>query len=176
MGSGESESEEGCEETDTKELFKTYKTPNDFLKLKQEELETLIHSCGFYKNKAKAILSASRDIETKFNGNVPKNMEDLLSLSGVGRKTANVVLSEGFKQDAIAVDTHVFRVSHRLDLSSGKTPINVEEDLKEEFDKNLWSSLHLYLVLFGRYYCKSIKPECEICGLKGYCKYYKEKN
>lgn len=160
----------------TKELFKTYKTPNDFLKLKQEELETLIHSCGFYKNKAKAILSASRDIETKFNGNVPKNMEDLLSLSGVGRKTANVVLSEGFKQDAIAVDTHVFRVSHRLDLSSGKTPINVEEDLKEEFDKNLWSSLHLYLVLFGRYYCKSIKPECEICELKGYCKYYKEKN
>ena len=159
----------------TRELFKNYKTAKDFLNLKHEELEKIIYSCGFYKNKAKNILSMSRDLLNKFDGIVPNNLEDLTSLAGVGRKTANVVLSEGFKQNAIAVDTHVFRVSHRLNLSNGKTPNQTEMDLREKFDEKYWSSLHLYLVLFGRYICKSQRPDCENCELKKYCSYYKEK-
>ena len=158
----------------TKDLFKTYKTPQDFLSLSQSQLEEKIRSCGFYHHKAKNILGASKDILEKFDGVVPNSLKDLTSLSGVGRKTANVVLSEGYKQSAIAVDTHVFRVSHRLSLSDGKTPEQVEKDLQKKFDKSLWGSLHQYLVLFGRYYCKSQKPKCEECDLKSYCLYYKE--
>ena len=156
----------------TKELFKEYKTPEDFLKLSQQELEQKIHSCGFYHNKAKNILDMCKDLLEKFNGEVPQTLDELLCLSGVGRKTANVVLSEGFKKNAIAVDTHVFRVSHRLNLSDGKNPDKVEFDLQKHFDENLWSSLHLYFVLFGRYYCKSQHPKCEECGLKKFCLYY----
>lgn len=159
----------------TKELFKEYKTSKDFAKLSQKELEEKIHSCGFYHNKAKNILKMSKTLNEKYNGEVPDNMEELLNLSGVGRKTANVVLSEGFKKSAIAVDTHVFRVSHRLNLSNAKTPEKTELDLMKKFDENLWSNLHLYLVLYGRYVCKSIRPLCEDCKLKKYCSYYKEK-
>lgn len=159
----------------TKDLFKEYKTSKDFLKLSQEELEKKIYSCGFYKNKAKNILNLSKVLEEKYNGIVPSKLEELISLPGVGRKTANVILSEGFKQNAIAVDTHVFRVSHRLGLSNGKTPEQTEFDLREKFDEDLWSSLHLYLVLFGRYVCKSQRPECENCKLQKYCSYFKEK-
>lgn len=159
----------------TNELFKVYKTPQDFVKLNQEELEKLIYSCGFYKNKAKNILSMSKDLVNKFNGEVPNTLEELTTLAGVGRKTANVVLSEGFKKNAIAVDTHVFRVSKRLNLSKGNTPLKVETDLRRLFDENIWSNLHFYLVLFGRYICKSLKPSCDICKFKEICKYYKEK-
>lgn len=159
----------------TKELFKKYTTPKDFVNLQQEELEQMIYSCGFYKNKARNIINMSKDLLERFNGKVPSILEELTSLSGVGRKTANVVLSEGFKQNAIAVDTHVFRVSHRLELSNAKTPEQTEKDLKEKFEENIWSSLHLYLVLFGRYTCKSQKPKCENCKLHKYCKFYKEK-
>ena len=159
----------------TKELFKKYKTCDDFLKLSTSELEDKIHSCGFYHNKAKNILSLCKVLKEHYNGEVPDSMDELLTLPGVGRKTANVVLSEGFKQNAIAVDTHVFRVSHRLGLSDSKTADKTEFDLKEKFDENLWSNLHLYLVLYGRYVCKSLRPQCENCRLKKYCNYYKEK-
>ena len=158
----------------TKELFKKYKTPYDFVKLTQCELEKMIYSCGFYKNKAKNILNLSKDIIEKFDGVVPNTLEELTTLDGVGRKTANVVLSEGFKQNAIAVDTHVFRVSHRLSLSDAKTPEQTEMDLRNAFSEEYWSSLHLFLVLFGRYTCKSQKPDCENCKLQKYCKFYKE--
>lgn len=160
----------------TDKLFKIYNTPSDFASIKGETLEKLIYSCGFYKNKAKNIINMSKDLILKFNGQVPSDFNDLISLSGVGRKTANVVLSEGFKQNALAVDTHVFRVSHRLNLSNAKTPDKTEEDLKKQFDENLWSNLHLYMVLFGRYICKSQRPNCEVCKFKEICKYYKEKN
>ena len=159
----------------TKVLFEKYKTPQDFSKLSNEKLENIIYSCGFYKNKAKNILNMSKDLLERFNGEVPSTLEELTSLAGVGRKTANVVLSEGFKQNAIAVDTHVFRVSHRLDLSNAKTPDKTEEDLKAKFNEELWSNLHLYLVLFGRYTCKSQRPDCKNCGLQKYCTYFKEK-
>lgn len=159
----------------TNELFKKYKTPYDFANLSNSELENMIYSCGFYKNKAQNIIAMSKDLIERFNGVVPNNLEELTTLAGVGRKTANVVLSEGFKQNAIAVDTHVFRVSHRLNLSNAKTPEQTEMDLRKAFKEEYWSSLHLYLVLFGRYTCKSQKPDCENCKLQKYCSYYKEK-
>lgn len=159
----------------TKELFKKYNKPEDFVNLSTEELEKLIFSCGFYKNKAKNIKKMSKDLIEKYNGEVPSTIEELMALSGVGRKTANVVLSEGFKKNAFAVDTHVFRVSHRLSLSKAKTADKTEFDLKQVFDENLWSEIHFYMVLFGRYICKSQRPKCEECKLKQYCQYYKEK-
>lgn len=158
----------------TKTLFKKYNTPKDYVDLDLNELEKLIYSCGFYKNKAKNIKNMSKMLLEEFDGKVPQTLEELTRLSGVGRKTANVVLSEGFKKNAIAVDTHVFRVSHRLDLTNGKTPNKVEEDLKKRFDENIWGELHFYLVLFGRYICKSKKPNCKECKLQKYCLYFKK--
>lgn len=159
----------------TKELYKKYNTPKDFANMPQEKLEELIHPCGFYHNKAKNIISASKDILERFDGKVPSNMKDLMSLAGVGQKTANVVMAVAFKGDNFAVDTHVFRVSHRLGFAKSATPEKTEEELKKAFDKNLWSRLHHQMVLFGRYYCKAIKPECEGCKLKDMCEYYKRK-
>lgn len=153
----------------TRELFKTHSTPQDFVKIPLPELEEKIHSCGFYHNKAKAIKSASADILSRFNGQVPSNFDDLISLSGVGRKTANVVIAEGFKGDALAVDTHVLRVSNRLGLVKTQNPDKCEEKLKKIFPKNRWSRLHYQMVLFGRYVCKAIKPDCEECYFKDEC-------
>ena len=160
----------------TEKLFKKASMPAEFAKMPQEELEKEIYSCGFYRNKAKNIISASKDIVNRFNGEVPENIEDLTSLAGVGKKTANVVVSVAFGGDAIAVDTHVFRVSHRLGLSNSKTPEKCQLDLENKIPKALWSKFHYQLVLFGRYKCKAIKPECEECGLKEVCRFYKEKN
>lgn len=159
----------------TPSIFAKYNTPEDFAKMDLSLLENLIHPCGFYKNKAKNIKKMSKDLIEKYNGEVPSTIEELMALSGVGRKTANVVLSEGFKKNAFAVDTHVFRVSHRLSLSKAKTADKTEFDLKQVFDENLWSEIHFYMVLFGRYICKSQRPKCEECKLKQYCQYYKEK-
>ena len=153
----------------TAELFKTCSTPEDFVKLSQEELEAKIHSCGFYHNKAKAIKSASCDIIDKFGGEVPCNFEDLTSLAGVGRKTANVVLAVAFGKDAIAVDTHVLRVSNRLGIVKTQDPTKCEMKLREVFPKNVWSKLHYQLVLFGRYTCKAIRPQCEKCVFNREC-------
>ena len=159
----------------TRELFKVYQSPQDFDKMKIEELEKIIHSCGFYHAKAKAIKEASKDIIEKFNGQVPNNFEDLCSLRGVGRKTANVMISEGFKGDAFAVDTHVLRVSNRLGIVETDNPDKCELILKKYFAKKDWSRLHYQMVLFGRYHCKARNPECENCELNKICKYLKEK-
>lgn len=159
----------------TEELFKEYNTPQKMLLLSQEELETKIHSCGFYHNKAKNILSASKDIIEKHNGKVPQDYDKLLSLAGVGRKTANVVSSNAFGANVIAVDTHVLRVSNRLGLTKSQNPNICERDLTKRF-KNDLGVLHHRMVLFGRYYCKAIKPECETCKLKGECKYFQQKS
>lgn len=160
----------------TKELFKKYNTPQSMLTLSQSQLEEKIRSCGFFRNKAKNILQASKDIIEKFGGNVPATMEELCSLSGVGRKTANVVISVAFGGDAFAVDTHVLRVSNRLGLASSDNPDKVELALKKFFDQKDWSRLHYQMVLFGRYKCKAIKPECAGCLFQSICKYYsKEK-
>ncbi|MBQ7885121.1 MAG: endonuclease III [Clostridia bacterium] len=157
----------------TNELFKKYNTPNAFANLKQEELEQMIHSCGFYRNKAKNIISASKDIIEKHNGEVPSDYEKLLSLAGVGRKTANVVSSNAFGANCIAVDTHVLRVSNRLGFTKSQNPNICERDLVLRFKSDL-GVLHHRMVLFGRYYCKAQKPECETCKLKDNCLHYKK--
>lgn len=153
----------------TKELFKKYNTPQDFVSIPLEKLEKLIHSCGFYHNKAVAIKKASKDIIERFNGEVPSDFDDLCSLSGVGRKTANVMIAEAFGGDAFAVDTHVLRVSNRLSLVKTKDPHKCEEALKKIFPKDTWSKLHFQMVLFGRYKCKALKPECQGCPFSQIC-------
>lgn len=155
----------------TRELFKTHKTPKDFAKISTSELEEKIHSCGFYHNKAKSIKSASEDIISRFNGKVPNNFDDLLTLAGVGRKTANVVMAVAFGGDNFAVDTHVLRVSNRLGIVKTDNPNKCEEKLLKFFPKDKWSKLHYQMVLFGRYICKAIKPDCEKCLFNKECPY-----
>lgn len=158
----------------TKVLFENYNTPQKMLTLSQEELEKYIFSCGFYHNKAAHILSASADIIAKFGGNVPETLRQLKTLAGVGQKTANVVYAVAFGGDAIAVDTHVFRVSNRLGIAEGKTPAKVEEGLCAVIPKDTWSKAHHYLIWHGRKVCHSQKPDCPNCTLKEYCKYFEK--
>lgn len=159
----------------TENLFKTYNTPEKMITLSQDKLGKLIYSCGFYNAKSKAILEASKDIVDKFSGQVPSTMEELTSLRGVGRKTANVMISEAFKGDAFAVDTHVLRVSNRLGLTKNDSPDLVEQDLKKFFNQKNWSKLHYQMVLFGRYKCKAIKPDCVGCPFQKNCSYFADK-
>ena len=154
----------------TEKMFKKWNTPQHFASLEQKTLENEIHSLGFFRNKAKSIISASRDIVEKFGGEVPNNMQDLCSLAGVGRKTASVILSEAFKQPAFAVDTHVFRVANRLGIG-GRTVEECEENLKKFFPKSEWSKIHLQMVLFGRYHCTARNPNCANCKLASICKF-----
>lgn len=156
----------------TKTLFKNFPTPNLLANASISEVENIIKPCGLYKNKAKNIISASKNLAEKFDGKVPSSFKSLLTLSGVGRKTASVVLSVGFNKPAFAVDTHVFRVAKRLGLSNGLTPEKVEEDLKQKFPKSKWSKTHHLFVFFGRYFCKAKNPQCENCQLKNICVYY----
>ncbi|NCB48706.1 MAG: endonuclease III [Clostridia bacterium] len=158
----------------TKKLFLKYPTAQDLAQADQEDVEKMIFSCGFYKNKAKNIILLSKDIVTRFDGEVPSDYEDLISLSGVGRKTANVVTSVGFSLPAIAVDTHVFRVANRLGIAKAKTPLESEKILQREVDKDKWGRFHSLCVLFGRYVCKSRNPKCEECDFQHMCKYYKD--
>ncbi|AYD41232.1 endonuclease III [Clostridium fermenticellae] len=155
----------------TKELFKDYNSPDKMITLTQEELSEKIKSCGLYKNKSKNILNTSRFILENYGGKVPGTMEELLKLPGVGRKTADVVLSNAFGVPAIAVDTHVFRVSNRLGIAKGKTPEQVEKGLMKNIPKDMWSESHHYLIWHGRLVCKSQKPKCSECPLSPYCEY-----
>lgn len=157
----------------TKDLFARAATPEEMVKLSPDELEKLIFSCGFYRAKAKSILSASMDIITRFGGKVPNNMDDLLSLRGVGRKTANVMLSVAFEAPAIPVDTHVYRVSRRLDLSDKATPEGVEKDLMALFVPAHYNRSHNLLIFHGRYCCKSASPECNVCPITELCAAYR---
>lgn len=159
----------------TEKLFKKYSTPEDFARLTVEELGKEIFSCGFYKNKSKNIISMSKDLLEKFGGKVPDDMDDLVSLAGVGRKTASVVLSVAYKVPAMPVDTHVFRVSRRLGLSDAATVEKVESDLRGLFPPEDWYDVHHTLIFHGRYVCHSQKPDCGACGLKELCKEYKGK-
>ena len=154
-------------------LFEKYDTPEKMITLSQSELEHYIFSCGFYRMKAEHILSASRDILEKFDGKVPETIEELMSLAGVGKKTANVVYSVAFGGAAIAVDTHVFRVSNRLGLAKGKTPLAVEAGLQKAIPKEDWASAHHWLIWHGRKICHSRKPACAQCALNGVCDYAK---
>ncbi|MBO4573687.1 MAG: endonuclease III [Clostridia bacterium] len=156
----------------TAELFKEYSTPEKMLTLTKEQLGEKIHSCGFFNSKAEHILSASKDIVSRFGGKVPSTTEELKTLAGVGQKTANVVYAVAFGGDAIAVDTHVFRVSNRTGIAKGKTPAEVEKGLNAVLDKNAWSKAHHYLIFHGRYTCKAQKPRCAECEIAAYCEYF----
>ena len=153
----------------TSVLFKHYNTPEKMLTLTQDELEKYIFSCGLYKSKAEHILSACADIIEKFSGKVPSDLISLQSLAGVGRKTANVVYSVAFGGSAIAVDTHVFRVSNRIGLVDAKNPLNTEKGLMKILDKADWSRAHHYLIYLGRSYCKASKPNCTECPIGDLC-------
>ena len=153
----------------TRELFKEYNTPEKMVTLSQEGLEKLIFSCGLYKSKAEHILSASKSILERFGGEVPNSLEDLRSLAGVGRKTANVVYSVAFGGNAIAVDTHVFRVSNRIGLVKADNVLKTEYGLMKILDEKDWSRAHHYLIYLGRSYCKASKPDCENCPIEKEC-------
>lgn len=158
----------------TKELFKIADTPEQFAVMPQETLEKYIFSCGFYRNKAKNIIAASRDIVQKFNGKVPETFEELITLSGVGRKTANVMISVAFKKQAIAVDTHVFRVSNRIGLAKADNPKECEFQLREIIDPERYSEAHHLLIFHGRYCCHAARPECAECPIVSECNFYKK--
>ncbi len=158
----------------TRVLFEKHAAPRDMLSLSQEELEKYIYSCGFYHNKAQHILSATRDILEKFGGEVPATLEDLRTLAGVGRKTANVVYAVAFGGDAIAVDTHVFRVSNRLGLAHANTPEKTEQQLMAAIPKDDWSKAHHWLIFHGRRVCHSQKPDCANCTLAKKCEFYQK--
>ena len=154
----------------TKELFKVANTPEDMLKLSVEELENYIKSCNYYHNKARNILNATKDLVEKYNGLVPGDYDKLITLSGVGNKTANVILAVGFNKNALPVDTHVLRVSNRLGLAVTDNPTKCETKLKEIFIDGEYKEIHHLLLLFGRYYCTARNPKCDNCVLKNYCK------
>ena len=154
-------------------LFEKYPDANAMQDAKQEDVENIIRSCGFYREKAKHIISASKDICEKFGGKLPRDRDDMQTLAGVGRKTANVICSNVYDDNVIAVDTHVLRVSNRLGLANTSNPNICETNLEKLFKKQL-KDLHHRLVLFGRYYCTARKPKCESCKLKNICIYYKK--
>lgn len=157
----------------TKPLFEELKTPEDYLKLSEEELGKRIRSCGFYKTKSKNILATCKLLIENFKGEVPGTLEELITLPGVGRKTANVVLSNIFDTPAIAVDTHVFRVSNRIGLADSNNVLDTEMQLMENIEKDMWSKAHHLIIFHGRRICKARKPLCEECPVNNYCYYYK---
>lgn len=157
----------------TQKLFEKYNTPELIANMDIELLEDYIRSCGLYKNKAKNIQEASRMICEKFAGKVPQTREELMSLSGVGRKTANVVLSVGFGKPAFAVDTHVFRVANRIGLANAKNPDEVEKQLTAIIPENDWGKAHHWLIYHGRLVCHSQKPDCENCKVREFCDFVK---
>ena len=159
----------------TKSLFKKYPNPEALAFANVKDVAKEIYSLGFYNTKAKNIVALAKDLVEKFNGQVPCTIEHLTSLSGVGRKTASVVLSEGFGVPAMAVDTHVFRVANRLGIGSEKSPYHCEEALKKRFPKSSWGKVHLQMVHFGRYHCKAKNPSCNACKFQKICLYYNKK-
>lgn len=156
----------------TEQLFKKYPTAYDIEKQDLETIENEIRSCGFYHNKALALKSLSQDIVSKYGGNFPKTKQELKTLRGVGEKTANVVVSMVYGEPAIAVDTHVFRVSNRLGLANANSPEKTQKQLEKLLPKKYWINTHYALVLHGRYVCLARNPKCEICDFKEECKFY----
>lgn len=155
----------------TKELFSQYSNLESLNKAQISDIESIIKPIGTYSRKALYVKEISNILLNDYNGIVPRDRDLLIKLPGVGRKTANVFLSEYYNDPYIAVDTHVDRVSKRLGLcNNNDNVINIEKKLMKRFDKNKWSKIHLQLVLFGRYKCKSIKPLCSDCKLKDLCK------
>ncbi len=155
----------------TEKLFKKVKTPQDYLKLGEGELSKYIKTCGLYQSKSKNIIKACKMLVDDYNGEVPKELDELIKLAGVGRKTANVVRSNAFGQPAIAVDTHVFRVSNRIGLVKETNVEQTELALMKVIPKNLWTKMHHVLIFHGRRCCSARKPKCDICIINDLCLY-----
>ena len=156
----------------TPELFSKYPTPEAMAEADPLEVQEIIKTIGLYKNKSKNIVALAKILVSDFGGEVPGCFDDLVKLPGVGRKTANVVLAEGFGEARIAVDTHVFRVSNRIGLTCGKDPTAVEMGLMERLPKEQWSRAHHLLIFHGRKVCHARKPDCDNCLLKDLCLYH----
>lgn len=161
----------------TPALFERCKTIQDFANIDLKELEEIIHPCGFYKNKAKNIKLCAKQVLENFNGVVPDNMDDLQSLAGVGRKSANVVMLEAFNNpQGIAVDTHAKRISNLIGLSNESDPVKIEQDLIKIFPKEYLKDINHLFVWHGRNTCIARKPKCDLCSVKEFCKHYKNSN
>ena len=158
----------------TPALFRDHPNAESISRMTPEEIALYIKPCGFYNTKGKNIIAACRKLVEKYGGEVPCDREALEALPGVGRKTANVVLSNAFGVPAIAVDTHVFRVSNRLGIAEAKTVEETEKQLMQAIPKQLWSMMHHYIIFHGRKVCSAKKPNCAECTLKDLCRYYKE--
>lgn len=158
----------------TEDLYKQYPDLDSFLKLSQEEIEEKIRQIGLYKNKAKNIYKMLRVLRDKFKGQVPKSLEDLMSLPGVGRKTASVVLVEAFIIPAFPVDTHVFRVTRRIGLAGGNTADKVSDEMMKRLPKYKWHLMHHLLITHGRSICTAQSPKCGSCTINKICSYYKK--
>ena len=158
----------------TPALFGAYPDAEALSRASFDEVYALIKSISYPNSKAKHLIAMAQKLVAEFGGEVPSGIEELMSLPGVGRKTANVVASITWGEPVIAVDTHVFRVSHRLGLSSGKTPYAVEQDLEKHIPEELRPKAHHWLILHGRYTCTALKPKCEGCALALLCKYYRK--
>ena len=153
----------------TAELFPVANTPEKILQLGQTKLEEIIRPCGYFRAKAKHILETSEILLKNYGGEVPADFDELIKLPGVGRKTANVVTSVAFKNPAIAVDTHVFRIANRTNLAEGSTPLEVELGLQKIIPKEKWSAAHHWLIWHGRLICTSRSPKCKNCPLGKIC-------
>ena len=153
----------------TQELFPLANTPEKILQLGQARLMEIIKPCGFFRTKAEHIIAASKILLERHGGEVPNDFDALIELPGVGRKTANVVMSVAFKVPAIAVDTHVFRLANRMKLAEGNTPLEVELGLQKVIPRDKWSAAHHWLIWHGREICKARKPKCDVCPLKEVC-------
>ena len=159
----------------TAELFKEYNTPEKLLTLNQGELREKIKTCGLANTKAKNILITCHMLLEEYGGEVPRTLEELTGLAGVGRKTANVVMSNAFDIPAIAVDTHVFRVSKRIGLAKGTNVLQVEKELMKNLPREYWSRAHHWIIWHGRRVCTARNPKCEACPLKALCDSYGKK-
>ncbi len=156
----------------TPTLFDKYPTPPKLACAQLKDVEQAIHSCGFFRMKAKNLIACSQALVKSFGGIVPRTIEELTSLPGVGRKTASVVLNQAFNLPAIAVDTHVKRVSQRLGWAQHTDPKKIEFELREYIPMELWSKVNSMLILHGRRTCKARKPLCELCSIRVYCNYF----
>ncbi len=154
----------------TPSLFKILKEPKDIYDIEHEELEKIIKSCGLYKSKAKNIRKTCEVLADEYQGRVPESIKELTALAGVGRKTANVVVSNAFDIPAIAVDTHVKRVSNRIGLVKSDNVLTIEKDLMKKIPKEKWTIMHHTLIFHGRRVCKAAKPACTTCGIHDVCK------
>ena len=159
-----------------KALFKKYKNPKDLANAKVKDVEKIIKSIGFFHVKSKRIIEVSKIIHKKYKDKVPEDLETLVELPGVGRKTANCVLVYAFEKPAIPVDIHVHRISNRLGLVETKNPEETEQELMKKIDKKYWIDINDTFVMYGQNICKPISPMCDVCKIKKSCKYYKDTN